>query len=126
MSVIYFMAFSTFIDEFHAIFAIYINKTSILYGSPAQALWSAICIIPCIASGYSHEKALSSLVGSPFSSTAKSSGPDGNPSGSKGNDPNGSAALLAIFLWGGHGLGNGGLYRNAPGQSIAPSTICNI
>ena len=47
-----------FIDEFHAMFAMNSISVSIGYGSPRQALVMTLCIMPCTASGYSHENAL--------------------------------------------------------------------
>jgi len=44
-----------FIAEFHAMLAMYMNSVSILYGSPAQALCTTMCISPCAATGASHE-----------------------------------------------------------------------
>lgn len=70
-----------FIDEFHAMFAMKIISVSIGYGSPRHAFVITLCIRPCTASGYSHENALSMRTGPPCSSTNKSSGAAGQPSG---------------------------------------------
>src|SRR5688572_8138988 len=53
---------AVFIAEFHAMFAMYMNSVSILYGSAAQALRITMCISPWAASGASHEYALSMRV----------------------------------------------------------------
>ena len=69
-----------FIDEFHAMFAMYMNNVSILYGSPAQALAITMCIMPCAASGASQVNALSMRIAVPSSSNSRSCGPCGKPS----------------------------------------------
>ena len=54
---------AVFIVEFHAMLAMKISSVSIGYGSPRQALVMTLCIMPCTASGYSHENALSMRTG---------------------------------------------------------------
>ena len=75
---------AVFMAEFQAMFAMYMKRVSMGYGSPAQALRITVCIIPWAAIGASHENALSILVGRPAASTSKSSGPRGKPSGGPG------------------------------------------
>ena len=70
-----------FMVEFHAMLAMNRSSVSIGYGSPRQALVMTLCIRPCADSGCSQEKPLSMRTGSPCSSTKRSSGPSGQPSG---------------------------------------------
>ena len=86
-----------FIAEFHAILAMKINSVSMRYGSPRHALVMTLCIMPCTASGYSHENALSMRIGPPASSTNNSSGLEGNPSGAP---PSGVLGLIASGVTG--------------------------
>ena len=65
--------------EFHAMLAMYMNSTSMGYGSPRQALPITMCISPCADRGASHENALSIRMAVPSSSTSRSSGPWGKP-----------------------------------------------
>jgi hypothetical protein len=55
VSVSILMVSVVFIDEFQLMFAMNINRTSIGYGSPAQALRMTMCIMPWAASGASQE-----------------------------------------------------------------------
>ena len=112
--------------EFQAMFAMYMNSTSIGYGSRSWAFLITRCIRPWAASGASHENARSMRLGVPSSSTSRSSGPLGKPSGGPGS---GSPATTSPTLpagrgAGGIGLGNGGLKRKPPGTSMVPSRIC--
>ncbi len=52
-----------FIDEFHAMLAMYMNSVSIWYGSPAWALAITVCISPCADIGASQVNALSMRTG---------------------------------------------------------------
>ena len=95
------------IAEFHAMFAMNISSVSMRYGSPATALRITVCSMPCAASGYSQLNALSIRRGSPRSSTTRSAGACGNPSGAASSAPL-SLRALPGFTAGGGGFGNGG------------------
>ena len=49
------MVSPVFIAEFQLMLAMNSNSTSIVCGSPAQALRITVCIMPCTASGYAQE-----------------------------------------------------------------------
>jgi hypothetical protein len=70
-----------------------------------------LCIMPCTDSGYSQENALSMRTGSPSSSTNRSSGRAGQPSGMPSSGVFGCTASgpFGGFGQGGIGRGNGGL-----------------
>ena len=68
-----------FMEEFHDMFAMYMNSVSILYGMPAWALEITMCIMPWADMGFSHVKALSMRMALPSASIARSSGPCGKP-----------------------------------------------
>lgn len=69
-----------FIDEFHAMLAMYMNSVSILYGSPACAFEMTMCISPCADIGLSQVNALSMRAAVPSGFSARSSGPWTKPS----------------------------------------------
>ena len=102
---------AAFIAEFQLMFAMNMNRVSIGYGSPFQALAMTECIMPCAAIGASQENALSMRIGVPSASTSRSSGPWVKPSGGPGIGLFGptSPILPAGFGPGGAGRGNGGL-----------------
>ena len=117
-----------FIVEFHAMLAMKIISVSIGYGSPRHALVITLCIIPCTASGYSHENALSIRTGVPSSLTNRSSGSAGQPSASPSSGWSGLTAsgVFGVLAHGGIGRGNGALWRKPPGRSIVPSSVIRI
>ena len=119
---------TVFIDEFHAMLAMKIISVSMPYGSPRQALVITLCIMPCTASGYSQEKALSMRTGPPSASTNKSSGPAGQPSASPARGVSGRTASgpFGGLATGGIARGNGALWRKPPGRSMVPSTDIRI
>ena len=119
---------TVFIVEFHAMLAMKISNVSIGYGSPRQALVMTLCIIPCTASGYSHENALSIRTGVPSSLTNRSSGSAGQPSPRPSSGVSGRIAsgVLGVLAQGGIGRGNGALCRKPPGRSIVPSSVIRI
>ncbi len=65
--------------EFQAMLAMYMNSTSIGYGSPAWAFEITMCIMPWAERGASQLNALSIRIGWPWSSSARSSGENGKP-----------------------------------------------
>ena len=87
-----------------------------------------LCIIPCTASGYSHENALSMRTGEPSSLTNRSSGSAGQPSPRPSSGVFGRMAsgVLGVLAQGGIGRGNGALWRKPPGRSIVPSSVIRI
>ena len=97
-----------FMDEFHDMFAMNIISVSTGYGSPRQAFEITMCIMPWAATGNSQLNALSMRSGSPSSSTSKSSGPVGKPSGGPFKGVSGLQELPGLMP-GGIGFGNGGL-----------------
>src|SRR5215469_7230537 len=109
---------TVFIDEFHAMLAMKISRVSMGYGSPRHAFVMTLCIRPCTASGYSHEKALSMRTGPPASSMNRSPGAAGQPSGPEGSGVFGltSFGLLGGFAEGGTARGYGDLWRKPPGR----------
>ena len=119
---------STFMVEFHAMLAMKMRSVSIGYGSPRQALVMTLCIIPCTASGYSHENALSMRTGRPSSSTKRSSGSAGQPSGAPSSGWSGFTAsgVEGVLAHGGMGRGNGVLWRKPPGRSMVPRSVIRI
>ena len=123
LSVNFLIVSSVFMDEFHAIFAIYIKRTSILYGSPFQALLMTICIKPCADNGFSQLYALSILSGFSSSSVRRSSGDVGNPNGIPPIGVLGFTILPAGFGPGTTCFGYGALYLNPPGTSIDPIKV---
>src|SRR5918996_723640 len=66
---------AVFMAEFQAMFAMYMNRVSIGYGSPLWALVITRCNRPWAASGASQENALSMRKGRPSGSIKRSSGP---------------------------------------------------
>ena len=100
-----------FMAEFQLMFAMYRNKVSMGYGSPLQALWMTICIMPWAASGASHENALSMRPGVPSASIIRSSGPAGKPSGGPASGVPGAtwSGRPVGLIVGGQGFGKGGL-----------------
>ena len=117
-----------FIDEFQAMLAMNSISVSIGYGSPRQALVIALCIRPCTDSGYSQEKPLSRRTGPPSSSTNRSSGEAGKPSGMPSSGAPGCTAsgLFGGLAQGGIGRGKGALWRKPPGRSMVPSIVIRI
>ena len=117
-----------FMVEFHAMLDMKIIMVSMEYGSPRQALVMAFCIRPWTDSGCSQENALSSRIGCPSSSTNRSSGSAGQPSGMPFNGVLGctSSQLVAVFAHGGMGRGNGALWRKPPGRSMVPKILIKI
>ena len=108
--------------------AMKMNRVSIGYGSPRQALVMTLCIRPCTDRGYSQEKALSMRTGPPSASTNRSSGLAGQPSGMPSSGVFGCTACgpLGGLAQGGIGRGNGALWRKPPGRSMVPSTLIRM
>ena len=114
--------------EFQAMLAMNSSSVSIGYGSPRQALPITLCIRPCADNGYSHEKPLSIRTGSPSSSTHRSCGDSGQPSGGASS---GVFGLIDCGPLGGRALGGtargyGALCRKPPGRSMVPSSDIRI